>query len=132
LKVVTVKHAVKVLVWAVVLALSLGAGQEAVAHHSFAMFDKTRFLTIKGTVRKIEWANPHAYLHVEVPEGNGESKQYSIECSSPNELSRWGWKINTVKVGDQVTVALYPLRNGERGGLLFSVTLANGTVLKGN
>lgn len=114
------------------LSVSLGAGQEARAHHSFAMFDKSKFMTVMGTVRKIEWANPHTYLQLQVPGTNGTSTLYAIECSSPNELSRWGWKYNSVKVGDQVSVGMYPLRNGQPGGLLFSVTLANGTVFKGN
>ena len=116
----------------VLLSMSLGAGQEALAHHSFAMFDKSKFMTLKGTVRKIEWANPHTYLQVQVAGSNGTSTLYAIECSSPNELSRWGWKYNSVKVGDPVSVSIYPLRNGEPGGLLFSVTLADGTVFKGN
>jgi len=127
------KHEVKVLARMMVLMIvSLGAGRAALAHHSFAMFDKTKFMTVSGTVRKIEWANPHAYLQVQVPGSNGTSTLYAIECSSPNELSRWGWKYNSIKVGDQISVGLYPLRNGQPGGLLFSVTLANGTVFKGN
>lgn len=125
------KHAVRALIRSLVI-LGIAAGQYAQAHHSFAMFDKTRFSSIKGTVRKVEWANPHTYLYVEVPDGNGGSALYAVECASPNVLSRWGWKVNSVKVGDEVTVGLYPLRDGERGGLLFSVTLANGTVIKGN
>ena len=127
------KHAIKMLartVW--LLTVILGAGQEALAHHSFAMFDKSKFITVMGTVRKIEWANPHTYLQVQVPGTNGTSTLYAIECSSPNELSRWGWKFNSVKAGDQISVGMYPLRNGQPGGLLFSVTLANGTVFKGN
>jgi hypothetical protein len=127
------KHAIKMLLRTVVLlSASLGAGQEALAHHSFAMFDKTKFMTIQGTVLKIEWANPHTYLQVQVPGSNGTSTIYAIECSSPNELSRWGWKFNSVKAGDHISVGMYPLRNGQPGGLLFSVTLANGTVFKGN
>jgi hypothetical protein len=127
------KHKVKALVrMLALLTASLGAGQVTLAHHSFAMFDKTKFMTISGTVLKIEWANPHAYLQVQVPGSNGTSTVYAIECSSPNELSRWGWKFNSVKVGDQISVGIYPLRNGQPGGLLFSVTLANGTVFKGN
>ena len=127
------KQAMKMLLRMVVLlSASLGAGQQAIAHHSFAMFDKTKFMTIEGTVLKIEWANPHTYLQVQVPGSNGASTLYAIECSSPNELSRWGWKFNSVKVGDHVSIGLYPLRNGQPGGLLFSVTLANGTIFKGN
>jgi uncharacterized protein DUF6152 len=126
------KHAMKMLARMLLLSASLGAGQGALAHHSFAMFDKTKFVTIAGTVLKIEWANPHAYLQVQVPGSNGTSTLYAIECSSPNELSRWGWKYNSVKVGDHISAGIYPLRNGQPGGLLFSVTLANGTVFKGN
>src|SRR6185437_4301180 len=102
------------------------------AHHSFAMFDQKKYLTLKGVVRNLEWANPHTYLYLQVPGKNDQSTTYTIECSSPNELSRWGWKYNMVKAGDAVTVGIFPLRNGERGGLLYSVTLANGTVLKAN
>ncbi len=114
------------------LLMSLVAAPLALAHHSFAMFDKTQFKTISGVVKKVEWANPHAYLYIQTSGSQGEDELYSIECSSPNELTRWGWKVNTVKVGDKVTVGLYPLRSGQHGGLLFSVTLANGTVLKAN
>lgn len=114
------------------LALGFGAGQEACGHHSFAMFDKTKYETLKGVVKKLEWQNPHTYLYLEVPGKDGQGTLYTIECSSPNELSRWGWKFNAVKVGDIVTVGEFPLRNGDRGGLLYSVTLANGTVLKAN
>lgn len=127
------KHQVKALVQIVaLLALSLGTGQEAHAHHSFAMFDKTRYLTLKGVVQKLEWANPHTYLFLQVPGKDGRNVLYTIECSSPNELSRWGWKYNMVKMGDTVTVGMFPLRDGERGGLLYSVTLSDGTLLKAN
>jgi hypothetical protein len=128
-----VKHRVNASLQIVaLLALTLGIGQEALAHHSFAMFDKKKYLTLKGLVRKLEWANPHTYLYLQVPQKNGVSLLYTVECSSPNELSRWGWKYNMVKAGDTVTIGMFPLRDGERGGLLYSVTLANGTVLKAN
>jgi len=128
-----VKHQVNVVVKViVVLALAMGAGRAVFAHHSFAMFDQKKYLTLKGVVRNLEWANPHTYLYLQVPGKNGQTTLYTIECSSPNELSRWGWKYNMVKAGDAVTVGIFPLRNGERGGLLYSVTLANGTVLKAN
>ena len=114
------------------LVLTFGAGPEAVAHHSFAMFDKAKYLTVKGVVRKLEWSNPHTYLYLEVPKKNGAGDFWIIECSSPNELSHWGWHYGTVKVGDTVTVGMFPLRNGQRGGLVYSVTLTNGVVLKAN
>lgn len=101
------------------------------AHHSFAMFDKTRVVTVQGTVRKVEWTNPHVYIFVEVPDAKGGKTQYALECNSPNVLMRTGWKPATLKVGDAVSVALYPLRNGQPGGLLESVTLSDGRKIKG-
>lgn len=115
------------------IVLGAGLSTPAGAHHSFAMFDRKQLITLKGAVvTRIEWANPHAYLFVEAPDSEGTAKLYAIECSSPNELSNWGWKKNTIKVGDPVTVAMYPLRDGRQGGLIFWVTLQNGVVLKGN
>lgn len=101
------------------------------AHHSFAMFDKSHLVTVKGVVRKIEWTNPHVYFFVEAPDSKGVSQQYAIECGSINLLIRKGWKVNTIKVGEKIAVGLYPLRSGQPGGLLDSVTLASGTVIKG-
>ena len=116
---------------AVAAALSMGTFTTSWAHHSFAMFDKTKVVKIEGTVHKVEWANPHVYIFVDVKEPNGEAKEYALECASVNTLTRSGWKMNSVKVGDHVTVGLYPLRDGKPGGLLDSVTLANGTTIKG-
>jgi len=96
------------------------------------MFDKTSATTIKGTIRKVEWMNPHAYLFVDVVGEGGTTRQYAIECSSPNELKRFGWKANSVKVGDAVTVEIFPLRDGRPGGLLYALTLPTGLVLKAN
>ena len=101
------------------------------AHHSFAMFDKARVVTVKGTVRKVEWTNPHVYIFVEVLDGKGGKTQYALECTSPNVLMRAGWKPSTVKVGDAVSVDLYPLRNGQPGGLLDTMTLPDGRKMKG-
>jgi hypothetical protein len=101
------------------------------AHHSFAMFDKNRLVTIKGVVRKVEWTNPHVFIFVEVANGKGGSTQYAMECTSPNVLMRTGWKPGTVKAGDTVSVGLYPLRNGQPGGLLDSITLPDGKKIKG-
>lgn len=127
------KHRINALVVIVaLLVVVLGSGREAVAHHSFAMFDKTKYVSLKGVIRRLEWSNPHAYLYVEVPGKSGTVHLWTIECSSPNELSHWGWHYGTVKVGDTVTIGLFPLRDGSPGGLVYSVTLPNGTVLKAN
>jgi hypothetical protein len=101
------------------------------AHHSFAMFEKDRLVTVKGVVSKVEWRNPHVFIFVGVPDGKGGTTQYAVECNSPNVLMRTGWKVNTVKQGDSVSVGLYPLRNGRPGGLLDSVTLPDGKTIKG-
>lgn len=115
------------------LLLSLfGAAPPLQAHHSFSMFDKNRFTTLKGTLNRIDWRNPHVYMLVDVPDEKGEKLQYTVEGSSPNELGRWGWKKNSIKPGDVVSVEIYPLRDGRPGGLLYSVTLSDGSVLKAN
>ena len=114
------------------LTALLALAARAEAHHSFAMFDKKSSTTVKGTVSKVEWKNPHAYLFVNVTAEGGATRQYTIECSSPNELKRFGWKMTSVKVGDAVTAEIYPLRDGRPGGLLYALTLPNGVVLKAN
>jgi hypothetical protein len=112
-------------------AVTLALACPVQAHHSFAMFDKNRPMTVKGVVRKVEWRNPHVFLFVEVANEKGGTIQYAVECNSPNVLMRTGWKVNTVKVGDSVSVGLFPLRNGAPGGLLDSVTLPDGKMIKG-
>ncbi len=103
----------------------------AQAHHSFAMFDKNQMVTIKGKVGKIEWKNPHVFIFLDAPDGKGGKVQYAVECNSPNVMMRMGWKVNTLKAGDEVSMAIYPLRDGRPGGLLDQVVLADGKALKG-
>ncbi|MBT2187696.1 DUF6152 family protein [Sphingobium nicotianae] len=98
----------------------------AAAHHSFAMFDNTRSITIHGNVTAFQWTNPHAYLEIDADEGKGASKHYTLELTSPNMMSRGGWTSRTVKPGDVVTAVLSPLRDGQPGGLLLVLTLPNG------
>ena len=106
--------------------LILATAGPALAHHSFAMFDHTRTLTIKGSVTKFQWTNPHAYIELDVPDADGTSKHFTIECTSINILSRQGWRSNLFKAGDQVTAIVSPLLSGQPGGLLLEVTLPNG------
>ena len=96
------------------------------AHHSFAMFDHTRTLTLKGSVTKFQWTNPHAYLDIDVPESGGAVKHYTLEMTSINMLQRSGWRSNVVKAGDQVKAVMAPLLSGQPAGLLLEVTLGNG------
>ena len=113
-------------------ALSIGllaAAGPSAAHHSFAMFDYANRLTLTGTVASFEWTNPHAFIKLTIPDGQGGTKHYTVECASPNVLTRMGWKFSTLKTGDKVTLLINPLKSGEFGGMLQEATLADGRVL---
>jgi hypothetical protein len=113
-----------------VLVTSVFLGGAAFAHHSFAMFDQSKTVTLKGTITEFQWTNPHAFIHIDVPNASGGGKQtWQVELNSPNNLKRQGWKSTSVKAGDVVTLVLNPLRDGTKGGLFVSVTLADGKVL---
>jgi hypothetical protein len=96
------------------------------AHHSFAMFDKERLTKLDGVISKVEWRNPHIFFFVDVVDEKGEATTYALESDSPNVLMRTGWKRSTLKVGDEVAIDYYPLRDGRPGGLLDTVTLPSG------
>ena len=108
----------------------LAAGAPALAHHSFAMYDHTRTVTLKGEVTKFQWTNPHAYLDVDVKQKDGTTKHYSIEMTSINMMTRLGWRSNMIKAGDLVSVTVAPLLNGEPAGLMLDVTLPDGKKLE--
>jgi Family of unknown function (DUF6152) len=95
------------------------------AHHSFAVYDHSRSVNVKGTVTKWQWSNPHAYLDIDVNEG-GAVKHYTLEGTSINMLQRTGWRSNMIKAGDEVKVVFAPLLSGQPAGLLLEITLANG------
>lgn len=98
----------------------------SLAHHSFAMFDNTRSVTLHGKVTAYQWTNPHSYLEVDAEDGKGGTKHYTMEMTSPNMLHRGGWSSRTVKAGDVVTAVMSPLRDGQAGGLLLELTLPSG------
>jgi hypothetical protein len=114
---------------ALVVAGAIVAGVPLAAHHSFAMFDTARRVTLAGTVTAFEWTNPHVYIELDVPDDKGAIKHWSVELGSPSILQQAGWKFSDVKVGDKLTAVINPLRNGEAGGLLTQVTLKDGRVL---
>lgn len=107
------------------LALCLAATfvVPALAHHSFAMFDNQKDLTLEGTVREFQWTNPHSWIQVMVKDESGKEVEWSIEGGSPNSLSRNGWKRDSLKPGDKVVVVTHPLKDGSPGGSLVSVSV---------
>jgi hypothetical protein len=107
----------------------LTAASAALAHHSFAVFDRTKKVTLTGTVKDFQWTNPHAWIQVDVRDDKGQSTEWGVECGSPNMMARTGWKKTTLKPGDRITVVVNPLLDGRTNGSLVSATLADGTVL---
>ena len=112
----------------ILLAVSLlvGFALQAVAHHSFAMFDQTKTITQKGVVKEVQWINPHVWLHLYV-EVDGRQEVYSYEGAAIAVLKRVGWMRDSVKPGDLLTVVGNPYKDGRRaGGALNHVILSDG------
>jgi len=124
----TVKQAARRTVRAFGAAL-LAIAAVASAHHSSAMFDREKQVTISGTVTEFTWTNPHASFRVDVPNVAGKMESWAIEMNSPNNLVHAGWKRSTIKPGDKVTVKINPLRDGRPGGLYIGITLPDGKYL---
>jgi hypothetical protein len=117
----------KTLSLAVLTATALAG--PALAHHSFAMFDATKVVMLNGTVKELEWTNPHSWLRVMVADQTGATKQWSIELASTGQQARIGWTPDSVKPGDKVTLEINPLKDGTRGGTLLTIVLPDGTKL---
>lgn len=100
----------------------------AASHHSFAMFNQREIMTIEGTVVEFQWTNPHAFIELQERHGNA-TRRWSIELNSPNNLSRLGWRRNSLRPGEQVTLRMNPLRNGVPGGLFLDLRRADGSLL---
>ena len=107
-------------------AVAVGAAPPALAHHSYAMFDAAKTIEVQGAVKRFLWTNPHSLLVVAVRNPAGEVVDYSFEANGPGYLVRNGWKRESLKPGDMVTVASHPLRDGTLGGDIVEVTFADG------
>ena len=99
------------------------------AHHSFVMFDTTAQVTVTGSVTSFEWTNPHTYIELDAAGKDDVVKHWSIELGSPSILRNSGWKHDTLKPGDRVTLIINPLKSGMPGGLLLQATLSDGRKL---
>ena len=101
----------------------------ASAHHSFAMFDLGKDVTVEAVVKEVQFTNPHVWLQILVKDEKGVETEWSIESGAPGMMLRNGWKPSTLKAGDKVTLTMHPLRNGNPGGSLVRVKVPDGRVL---
>lgn len=116
----------KVTNYVITAALAL-AGLPAFAHHSFdAEYSRTDQRDFTGTVTKVEWMNPHARFYVDVKEPSGKVVNWEFELGSPNGLMRQGWKRDSLKVGDQISVSGNLAKDGSNLANARNVTLADG------
>jgi len=104
------------------------AATAAFAHHSFTMFDSTRETVLAGTVKELQWTNPHCFIQLLVPEA-GTTSEWSIEMASPLHLVRRGWTPGLIRAGDKVTIVVHPMRDGSTGGAFVRGTSAAGKPL---
>ena len=111
--------------------MALLAAPVLLAHHSNAMYERDKVLEVAGTIREFQWTNPHTFIELTV-DGPGGPSNYSIEGPTPGVLRSQGWKFNTLKAGDKVTVKVHPLKSGRVGGALISVTKDGVTIQAGN
>ena len=109
--------------------LLLVYGAPAAAHHSFAMFDRDKTVTLAGTVKSFEIMAPHGWLRILVPDPGGSPNEWSIELGGPGQARQMGLSEGAVHAGDKVTVQVHPVRDGSYGGQFVSATLPDGRVV---
>ena len=107
------------------LALALGGGS-AEAHHSFAMFDSTKTLTLSGTVKEFQWTNPHSYIQLLIKDSSGKEVEWSLEMGAPMYLYARGLRPSSLKAGMPVSITINPLRSGAPGGVVLDIKTPDG------
>jgi len=121
-----------VAVLAVAVALVFAAGAAPRAHHSFAAeYDRTKPITLKGNVTKVEWQNPHIYFYLDVKGANGVVENWAVEGGAPNTLYRAGWRKDSLQVGNEVTVEGWLAKSGAKLANMRAVVLADGSRVLG-
>lgn len=116
--------------WMLSAAAAATVPAVAKAHHSYAMFDQTRILSVQAVIAKVEWVNPHAFIWGYVAKPGGGHDLYAFETDPVSRLAAEGWTKNSLPPGEKVTIEYAPLRDGRPGGSLFRARRPNGTVLE--
>ena len=115
----------------VVLGLIVGGAVSPLfAHHSFAMFDTAKRVTMAGTVTAFEWTNPHAFIYLDVKDDKGASVEWEIELMSLNHLRSYGWIRTTVKPGDVISATGGAARSGAPSMIASRVKLPDGREIR--
>ena len=109
-----------------IASLVAGGTSLALAHHSYSAFNMDKQVVVSGTVKKMDWSNPHSWIWLDVANEQGVVETWGIEGMSPNYLARRGWTRTTLKPGDKLSVTLHPMRNGEKGGSFVSAKRPDG------
>jgi hypothetical protein len=118
----------RVLRYTLITIAAMLTASSALAHHSFAMFDQSKVVTIEGTVKDFRWTNPHVFIQVMVKNASGGEDEWSIEMTSPEHLARVGWRPGTLKPGDKVSLNIHPMHD-VKGGQYLSGTGPNGPLI---
>jgi hypothetical protein len=113
-------------------ALLAASSASALAHHSFAMFDGDKTVSMTGTLKELEWTNPHAWIRIEIADpATGQPQEWSFEMGSPAQLGARGLKPDSMKPGDKIIVKAHPMKDGSHGGQYMSVAFADGRPVTG-
>jgi hypothetical protein len=118
----------KVYTFAAALVAAFALGAPLLAHHSAAMFDPSKTTEVTGTVKELQWTNPHIWIQVNVDK-TGAKEEWSFEGGSPNSLSRQGWRKTSFTPGQAVTIRYNPMRDGTHAGQFVAAKFADGTTL---
>lgn len=112
-------------------AFGLAVSAPALAHHSFAMFELGKTVTIEGTVVSFEMINPHSWLYVMTKDSSGKPVEWALEMGGAGAMARAGWQKDTVKAGDPISVDIHPLKDGTYGGQFLKAKLSGGKDIEG-